>query len=338
MILAGDIGATHTRLGLFRAEGMRPVLERVRLYRSREHRGPEEIIAAFLQDHSVKPGAACLGVAGPVIDGRCETPNLAWTVDARHLVRRLSLDAVVLVNDLVANAHGIPLLGPEDVVDVQVGEAAQGNGALLSPGTGLGEAGLYWDGQRHHPFPSEGGHADFAPRDALEIELLSWMLERYEHVSYERLLSGAGLHHLYRFLRDTGRGRELDWLASELRRSDPAAVISRAAFGGRCALCSRAVERFVRILGAEAGNLALKVLAVGGVWLGGGIVARWLSGDRNGAPPALPFADAFVQAFTAKGRFRPLLQRMPVRAIRNEHTALLGAAWYALERGGAAAT
>ncbi|MBI4161325.1 MAG: glucokinase [Acidobacteria bacterium] len=322
MILAGDVGGTKTRLALVRAGAGPPALVSESTFPSRDYPGIEPIVREFVSAHPEPVAAACLGVPGPVRDGRCLTTTLAWEVDARDLGRVLNLPAVDLINDLEASAHGIAGLAPKDLLLVYPGSpGAAGNAALISPGTGLGEAGLFWDGRRHRPFACEGGHASFAPRGDLQIDLLRYLYRRFDHVSWERIVSGPGLVSLYRFLRDTGRGEEPEWLAEEMGRDDPAAAISAAALEGRSVLCERALELFVELLAAEAGNLALKVMATGGVYLGGGIVPRiaaWLT------------RPIFLQAFTAAGRMRPLLEAMPVRAILNQKVAILGAALYTL--------
>ncbi len=318
MILAGDIGGTNSRLAVFDVEGGRPKPVTEGTFPSRAHQGLNEIVAKFTAEQNQSFDGACFGVAGPVKRGRSETPNLPWVVDAGQLASQLGLETVLLINDLEANAHGIAALEPKDFITLNDGERdAYGNAALISPGTGLGEAGLRWEGDHHRPFPSEGGHADFAPRNEVEIELLRYLLTQFESVSYERVLSGPGLHNIYKFLRDTGRGDEPAWLAERLREEDPPAVISSVALEGGCDLCAQAMDLFVSVHGAEAGNLALKVLATGGVFVGGGI-----------APKILPKlkAPAFMRAFTAKGRMRPLLEAIPVKVILNEKTALLGAA------------
>jgi glucokinase len=242
-------------------------------------------------------------------------------VDSDLVARELGLKSVGLINDLEANAWGIAVLEAKDLVVLNEGAAdASGNAAIISAGTGLGEAGLYWDGKQHRPFATEGGHTDFAPRSRLEMDLLEYLLKEFQRVSYERVVSGPGLLNIYRFLRDAGRGEEPGWLARRMRGEDPAAVISRAALDGESDLCAQALDLFVSMYGAEAGNLALKVMATGGVFLGGGIAPRII---RKLEEPA------FLNAFTAKGRMKPLLQAMPVRVILNDKTALLGAARFA---------
>jgi glucokinase len=231
---------------------------------------------------------------------------------------------VWLLNDLEANAYGIATLAPEDFLTLNEGAPqAEGNAAVIAAGTGLGEAGLYWDGRRHRPFASEGGHASFAPSNTLQVELLRYLLTHFTHVSWERVLSGPGLHTIYTFLRDTGRGIEPAWLSEEIHTGDPAAAISGAALEDRCALCMQALDLFVALYGAEAGNLALKVMATGGVFVGGGIAPKIIEKLKDAT---------FMQAFTAKGRLQPLLETIPVHVILNDQTALYGAARYAALR------
>jgi glucokinase len=268
--------------------------------------------------HGLRVKYACFGIAGPVRHGRCEATNLAWVVDAHQLARELAIETVTLINDLEANAYGIAVLEPKDFVVLNEGAPdEEGNAAVIAAGTGLGEAGLYWDGKQHRAFACEGGHADFAPRSALEIELLRYLLPQFEHVSYERVLSGPGLYNIYKFLRDTGRGEEPAWLTEEMRQHDPSAAISQAALAGKCALCMQALDLFVALYGAKAGNLALTIMAAGGVFVGGGIAPKILGKLTDGT---------FMAAFTAKGRLKPVLEAMPVRVILNDKTALLGAA------------
>jgi glucokinase len=247
------------------------------------------------------------------------TPNLAWDVDASVIARELDQPQVGLLNDLEANAHGIFTLEDKDFAVLNAGAAgATGNIAVISAGTGLGEAGMYWDGAQHHPFAGEGGHCDYAPRADLEMDLLRFLQRKFgAHVSWERVLSGPGLANIYAFLRDTGRGTEPDWLAAAIRTGDGPAVIARAALEGKSELCVKALDVFVAAYGDEASNLALKLMAAGGVYLGGGIAPRIM--DKLKGP-------AFMEAFTAKGRLRPLLATIPVRVIMNDDTALLGAA------------
>lgn len=318
MILAGDIGGTNTRLAFFEGTPDRLQPVHIEIYSSPHFSGPAEIVRKFLTEHPNTVDAACFGLAGAVVKGRVETPNLPWVVDAQHMAADLGMAAITLINDLFANAHGIALLEESDFVVLNPGlPNNSGNRALISAGTGLGEAGLYADGRGgYHPFPSEGGHVDFAPRNDLEVDLLRYLMGRFEHVSYERVLSGPGLHNIYQFLRDTGRGEEPAWLAEQIAQGDPSAAISKSALEGTSAICVQALDIFVCLYGAEAGNLALKVFATGGMYVGGGIapkIIRKLS------------SSAFMKAFSAKGRVSGFLKDVAVRVITNDKTALLGA-------------
>ncbi len=322
MILSGDIGGTNTRLTLF-DDDLNPATEKD--YPSREHAGLEEILRDFLAATRPSVRAACLGVAGPVLKGVCRTTNLPWTIDAAAISRDLGLPPITLLNDLEAAAHSLPALQPEELIVLNPGaKGAQGNAALIAAGTGLGEAGLFWDGREHHPFATEGGHASFAPRNEKEAGLLRHLLAQFDTVSWERVVSGPGLHQIYRFLRDTAAEEEPEWLEKEMREGDPVAVIARTGISGVSPLCADALDLFISLYGAEAGNLALKVMARGGVYLAGGV-----------APKILPklMSPRFLDSFFDKGRMRPLLEAMPVRVVLNERAALLGAARCAL-RGG----
>ena len=318
MILAGDVGGTNTRLAFIQAEGRRLTIVAEEIFLSREHAGLEAVLRKFVSSHPIPVERAGFGVAGPDRHGRSDATNLPWVVDARLVARELGLEVVGLINDLEANAWGIGVLERDDLAVLNAGAPdAEGNQAIIAAGTGLGEAGLYWDGTAHRPFATEGGHTTFAPRNDLEMELLRSLQARYGHVSFERVLSGPGLFTIYTFLRDRGRGEEPAWLAAQIREQDPAAVISQAALSGQSELCAQALDLFVSLYGAEAGNLALKVMATGGVFVGGGIAPKIV--QKLKGPP-------FMESLTAKGRMKPLLEAMPVRVILNDKTALLGAA------------
>ena len=326
MILAGDVGGTHTRLGTFEVVHGRLRAVAAEVYRSREHPSVEAMIAVFLRAHARRIQHVCLGIAGPVHDGRCEAVNLAWVVDARRLAVQVGVSGAALLNDLEAMAYGVAALEPADLVELWAGApGARGNAAVIAAGTGLGEAGLVWDGRRHRPVATESGHADWAPVDALQLELLRFLLPEFGHVSVERVLSGPGLHNIYRFLRDTGHAEEPAWLAEAIRAGDPPAVIGAAGLAGRAELAVRALDLLVAIYGAEAGNLGLRMLATGGVYVGGGIAAKLLPKLRE---------PAFLAAFRAKGRVRPLVETFPVRVILEDRAALLGAARYAALQAG----
>jgi glucokinase len=318
MILAGDVGGTNARLAFFETSNGSVRMVSASVFPSREYRGLDEIVAKFVSSSNLHANIACFGVAGPVRNGRVEASNLPWIVESQRLADELKLPSALLINDLEANAWGIGALEPSDVVALnQVRGTPVGNQAIIAAGTGLGEAGMYWDGTRHHIFPSEGGHGDFAPRNDLEVDLFRYLCKRFGHVSYERVISGPGLVNLFHFLRDTGRGEEPQWLSQEILHSDPAAVISRAALSGKSPLCEHALDLFVSIYAAEAGNLALKMMTMGGIFLGGGI-----------APKILPklASPLFMQAFAGKGRMQALLESIPVKVITNDKAALMGAA------------
>jgi len=325
VILAGDIGGTHARLAFFDVTDGHFRLVSASVYPSREYAGLDQIVAKFVEASSLRPDAACFGIAGPVRGERVQTSNLPWIIESQRLADELNIKKAVLINDLEASAWGIAALDGNDVVALnQVQGNPVGNQAVISAGTGLGEAGMYWDGSQYHVFACEGGHADFAPRNELETELLGYLQSRYGHVSYERVASGPGLINVFHFLCDSGRGTAPQWLANEMSNGDPAAAISRAGVAGKCPLCEQAVDIFVSVYAAEAGNLALKLMATGGVYLGGGISPKML--------PKLT-QPQFMQVFTDKGRLRDLMESIPVRVIVNDQAALLGAARCAVARG-----
>jgi glucokinase len=317
LVLAGDVGGTNTRLGLFEiGRGrLRPLSEKT--YPSKNYKGLENILVDFLRDQRAI-AAACFGIAGPVTEEVIVATNLPWWVDIQSLQKLLSLKKVEAINDLVANAYGVSVLKKKDFESLNVGRPKKGNQALISAGTGLGEAILFWDGKQHVPSPSEGGHAEFGPRNRLEMELFNYLSERFDHVSYERVVSGEGLYHIYQFLKDSRRfGAEDSWLSEKMKGEDPAEVISETARLKKSRLCVEALDLFVSIYGAAAGNLALQVMAVGGVYIGGGIAPKIIWKLRDGT---------FVKAFKDKGRLSRIVTQIPVRVILNERTALLGAA------------
>jgi glucokinase len=319
-VLGADIGGTKVNLALFDWQDGRLSRVRMESYHSLDLDGLPTALKIFLGHDAPPLGAAAFGVAGPVQNDRAQITNLPWSVDGDTLRSVLGIRRVKLINDLEATAYGVLTLEPADMLTLNAGKAVLGNAAVIAAGTGLGEGLLFWDGAQYHPAPSEGGHADFAPRNDLEAELLVYLRRRYQHVSYERLLSGPGLVNIYEFLRDTGRGHEPSAFAQRLREEDPAAVISHAALQGTPSRCVQALDLFTAIYGAEAGNLALKVMATGGVYVGGGI-----------APKIRPkLADgAFMEAFRDKGRMAFMMDLMPVRVILKETTALNGAGYCA---------
>lgn len=324
MILAGDIGGTNSRLALFEMSASGPIVLAEQRLASREAPSLEAVLDAFLARHPAALEAAAFGVPGPVKHGRVITTNLPWVVDQAQLERHLRLARVELLNDIEAFAHGLAGLGEDDYVTLNAGAPeAQGNRAVIAAGTGLGEAGLFWDGHQHQPFATEGGHTDFSPTDELQFGLLQFLQERHGRVSWERVVSGPGLVNIHEYLRDVVRVAVPALLPAQLVSPDPAATITQAALAGACPLAQRTLDLFVLLYGAEAGNLALKVMSSGGVYLGGGV-----------APKILPKLQEplFLQAFLAKGRMRRLLEAMPVRVVTRGNTGLLGAALYASRR------
>jgi glucokinase len=317
MILAGDIGGTNARLAYFQPQNGNLRLVSERVFPSREYVDFGEIVAKFLRNSGERPEVACFGIAGPVRDGRVETSNLPWVIEQSRLAKELQLPATLLINDLEANAWGIGALGGNDLVALNQVPPSKGNQAVVAPGTGLGEAGLYWDGKHHHVFACEGGHTDFAPQGDLQIELLQFLTKRYGHVSYERILSGPGLVNVYEFLRSKDSSKEPAGFSDELGRGDSAATISKAALSGSNKLAEQALDLWISVYGAEAGNMALKAMATGGVFLGGGITPKIL--------PKLT-GPLFMKAFLDKGRLRPLVELIPVHVITNDKAGLLGAA------------
>ncbi len=321
LVLAGDIGGTHARLALFDVDDGAFTRRAAETYRSVRYTSLEEIVRSFMASHQAEPVAACFGVPGPVREGRARITNLPWTVEAARLAASAGIDRIGLINDLEAQAWGVATLGPDDFVVLNDGDPdAVGNRALIAAGTGLGQAGLFWDGVEHRPFASEGGHASFAPRDELEIALLDFLSRRFGgHVSWERVVSGPGFVNIHDFLIEYRRAQASEEHKDVLRKTDPA-EITESALARDCPLCVEALDLFVHFYGAEAGNLALKLMAIGGVYLGGGIAPRIVDKLRRGG---------FMDAFLDKGRMRPLLAAMPVRVIMREDAALLGAARYA---------
>ncbi|MGA2848498.1 MAG: glucokinase [Terracidiphilus sp.] len=324
MILAGDVGGTKVHLGLYDFTEGKLKCARDKQYPAKEYSGLEEIVKEFLGADTVS--AACFGVPGPVRDGRLRLTNLPWTLDSRELAAGLAINHVFLINDLEANGYGVAELSADQIFTLSEGDASQiGNRALIAAGTGLGEGILAWNGRIHVPYPSEGGHVDYAPRNEDEIDLLRFLKQKYNgRVSFERVISGMGLTNIYEFLREVRGVEEPAWLAERIAAvPDPNAVITELALAAKSEICEKALDMFVSAYGAEAGNLALKVLSVGGLYVGGGIAPRIVEKLKDGI---------FMKAFTDKGRLSQLLINMPVRIILESKAALLGAAAYAEAR------
>jgi glucokinase len=323
MLLAGDIGGTKTTLAVYPRGTSLPRSFLEETFPSGHYPSLEAIIDQFLSDVKLPDPIerACFGVAGPVVNGRATVTNLPWIMQESQLERSLHIQSVRLINDLEAIANAVPLLGGADVSTLNQGSAVpHGAIAVIAPGTGLGEAFLTWDGSQYRAHTSEGGHADFAPADELEIELLRYLLPRYQHISFERVCSGKGIPNIYNFLKETGRAKEPPALSERLAAADdPTPIIFDSALRADAPddISIETLDIFVSILGAEAGNLVLKVLATGGVYLGGGIPPRILSLLEKGR---------FMQAYQRKGRFAELLSGVPIHVILNPKVALLGAA------------
>jgi glucokinase len=324
MILAGDVGGTKVHLALYDFEDGKLKIAQDRQYPAKEYKGLEEIAKQFLGTKKVT--AACFGVPGPVRGGRLRLTNLPWTLDSSELSSGLGIQHVFLINDLEANGYGIAELSSEQIYTLSEGDPTQiGNRALIAAGTGLGEGILAWNGRIHVPYPSEGGHTDFGPRNEEQIELWRFLQRKYNgRISYERVVSGMGLTNVYEFLRDD-RGMEVPkWLADRIAEvPDPNAVITEMALTAKSPICEKALDIMVSVYGAEAGNLALKVLSVGGLYVGGGIAPRILEKLKDGT---------FIKAFVDKGRLSQLLINMPVRIILDSRAALMGAAAFAEAR------
>lgn len=326
LLLAGDLGGTTTRLGIFsRERGINSPLAEER-FASRNYRHFSDIVKEFLNRVNMPVNGACFGVAGPVRDGIAKITNLPWILDERAMIREFPLGRIKLMNDLEALAYAIPLLEEKDLSVLNEGSPVEGGViAVLAPGTGLGEAFLTWNGTRYVVHASEGGHGDFAPNNVLEVELLAYLWTQFDHVSYERVCSGLGISNIYRFLRDRKHFEEPRWLAERLAaEKDNVPVIVNNALdeGNKVPLCVKTLDVFISILGAEAGNLALKVCATGGIFLGGGIPRRIVPLLKSGP---------FMESFLRKGRMSNLVAQIPVYVILNESSTLKGVAWYGMD-------
>lgn len=323
MRIAGDIGGTKTNLALFQKEGEEILY--FSSFPSKEYSNLTDILLEFYnkvlsKDERALILSATFAIAGPVQEGVCRATNLPWVVEVKELEQKLGIKDVYLINDLEANAYALEILSPKDLQMVHPGNSgASGNRAVISPGTGLGEAGVYFDGKGYHPFACEGGHTDFGPIDHMQLDLCRYLFDQFGHASYERLLSGPGLYNIYLFLRDVVKMEEPYWLKERMLGQDSSQVISEEGLKKSCALCMCALDLFVSILAAEASNCVLKFMATGGLYIGGGI-----------APKILPkFKEAtFLEAFLNKGRFRDLLQRVPIFVILNDKASLMGAAYF----------
>ena len=326
MILAGDVGGTKVHLALYSFAGGKLQPVRDQKFPSQEYASLDAAVNAFLGDGKREEiVAACFGCPGPVRNGKLKLTNLSWTLDEQDLEKSLAIEHVFLINDLEANGYGIPELAPASIVTLHAGDAnAVGHRGLIAAGTGLGEALLIWDGKKHRPIPSEGGHADFAARNDREVALLQYLRQKLNgRVSWERVVSGIGIQNVYAYLRDVEKMDEPAWLRARMQAEDPNAVIGQCAEDGASPLCAETMQVFAAAYGAETGNIALKVLAEGGMYLGGGIAPKSLKTLQGGG---------FMQAFLDKGRLSPVLESIAVRVILDDTCALMGAAAYAEAR------
>ena len=317
-IVAADVGGTKTNIGLFRIDATEIALIAERTYPSQHYPSFESIAQNFLTGKA-KPDRICIGVAGPVLEGKAMTTNLNWEVDQAIIRKTLGIHSVYVLNDLEANAYGIAALKEENLLRLYPGrQEIEGNAAIIAPGTGLGEAALYWDGTRYHPFATEGGHTDFGPRTELDLELFRFLRRKFGHVSWERVVSGPGIYNIFTFLSLEKKLEVPKDLQAAIHAGDPPAVISQYAKKGY-PICQESIRLFVKYLAQESANLCLKTKAVGGLFIGGGIIPK-LQAELNEAD--------FLSHFFEAGRLRPMMEAIPVTLILNPRTALLGAAYY----------
>ena len=335
VILACDVGGTKTDLAFLELSETGLRMTRRETYRSEQHASLDEIVTSFVGPSPPRLAAAGFGIAGPVLAGQVRTTNLPWIVDGARLARALRLGRVSLLNDVEAQAWSTLRLDARDQLTLQAGTPDAGNIAVIAAGTGLGCAALVRGDGPVRSLASEGGHGDFSPSNDAEIELLRSLWERHGHVSVERVVSGPGVFKIYEFLRDRDRGAEPEWLTAALERGDPTAAVAHAAVEGRCALAERAVLLFLGAYGAETGNWALRTMATGGVWLGGGVARKLLVGPK-GTPDAwrIRARKVFLTRFRDKGRLSSILDAIPVQLILNDEASLLGAAHFALLEAG----
>lgn len=319
IILAGDIGATKTNLALFEIHKRQIALLKEKSYHTKEYNFFMEMVLSFNRDTLPAIDRICLGVAGPVINGKVKGTNFPWEIDSEEISRELRVHSVTLINDMEANAYGLAALREQDFEVLKEGSNIPGNAVIISPGTGLGESGLYWDGNQYHPYATEGGHCDFSPRNDLDWELWKYLHKKHRHVSWERVVSGRGIVNSYEFLRRFRGIPEPKWLKDKIQQGDAAAVITDVAYEKSDPICVETLDLFVRYLAIEAAQFALKTKATGGVYIGGGIVPKILRMINR---------KVFTENFVAAGRMNPLLQQMPVQVVLNDKTPLLGAAYY----------
>ncbi|HTQ28489.1 MAG TPA: glucokinase [Puia sp.] len=320
-VLAGDVGGTKTNLAMFTATAAIIDLVREATYPSSKYPSCIDILLDFIKvNPGIKPGRICLGVAGPVLQGKVEITNLGWDLDSEDIRKSTGVTDVVLINDLEATAYGLAALEEDDFITIHQGpDRYAGNIAIIAPGTGLGEAGLFWDGECYHPFPTEGGHTDFGPRTEQDIELLHYLQGKYEIVSWEKVIAGPGIADIYDFLCDVKKRKRAEWLQQKLAEEDPSAVISQSALDEKDPVCEETMQLFIRYLARECSNLVLKIKATGGLYLGGGIPPKISS---------LLQQNVFYDNFLDNDRMQHLVKKITVKIILNSKAALLGAGWF----------
>lgn len=319
LVAAADIGGTKTAIALYEVQGHGLNCLEERVYQSNQYNTFLDLLGEFIQA-TRPPDKLSIGIAGPVLHGKAEATNLPWVVSRDEILQKLDIAHVSLLNDLEANAYGLAALGPEELVTLYSGKnVGAGNAAVISAGTGLGEAGLYWDGKSYHPFPTEGGHTDFAPRTETDVALYQYLHKKWDHVSWERVLSGPGIYNIYCFLRDGLNRNEPAALADAIKAGDPPRVISTAAIEDNVPICVETMTLFTHYLAVESSNMVLKMKATGGLFLGGGIVPKIRSFITE---------ERFLASYLKAGRMRKLVEETPVHIILNDKTALLGAAYY----------
>jgi glucokinase len=317
-VLAADVGATKTNFAFFSMKGNDITRLKEAAYPSKQYTSLAVMANDFLKALPA-PEAVCFGVAGPVLNGKATLTNLSWDINSGELATQIGVKEVQLINDLEATAYGLALLDEKDTMLLHKGgDQPSGNAAVIAPGTGLGEAGLFWDGKLFHPFATEGGHSDFAPRNTFDFELYEYLQNQFGHVSWERLVCGPGIVTIYQFLRDEKKRAEPAWLAEKINTGDAAAIISQHIL--QSDLCKETMHHFVRYLAYESANLVLKMKATGGLFIGGGIAPKIADLIMN---------EQFSLSYCSSGRLNSLLEKVPVKIILNPQTALLGAAYYA---------
>lgn len=319
VILAADVGGTKTNLALFEIKSGDLAVLKEKSYPTRKYKSFLEMVKTFQTTSMPRINGICIGVAGPVTQGRADGTNFPWGIDSEEISRELHIRYVSLINDMEANAYGLAVLREKEFETLKYGSKIPGNAALISPGTGLGEAGMFWNGSHYHPFASEGGHCDFSPRNETDIRILRHLQQKYGHVSWERLVSGPGILDLYSFHRAESSETEPQWLKDRMAQNDPSAVITETALASKDPVCMATLDLFIRFLAIESAQLALKYKATGGIYIGGGILPKIIHGMKR---------EVFYNNFVQSGRLNSLLEMVPVKVILNEKTALLGAAYY----------